>query len=122
MKKTQPETRPSDEATKRTLCWNKDAQPQALRVEMADGSFLVLPYDHLGFVKFEPHNDGDLVHVFLSTHDIEIRGTNLRELGLAFQKCAVDWVRALPARYSPRPETDYVWIKSIAINEIQTAQ
>ena len=120
MKKTQSETRTSDEATKRTLCWNKDAQPQAFRVEMVDGSFLVLPYDHLGFVKFEPHNDGDLVHVFLSTHDIEIRGTNLRELGLAFQKCAVDWVRALPARSSPRQDADYVWIKSIVVQEVQT--
>lgn len=119
MKKTQSETRPSDEATKRTLCWNRDAQPQAFRVEMADGSFLVLPYDHLGFVKFEPHNDDDLVHVFLSTHDIEIRGTNLRELGLAFQKCAVDWVRALPSRFSPRPEADYVWIKSIAVCDVE---
>ena len=86
---------------------------------MADGSFLVLPYDHLGFVKFEPQKDGDLVHVFLSTHDIEIRGMNLRELGLAFQKCAVDWVRALPARSSPRADDDYVWIKSIAVHEAQ---
>jgi hypothetical protein len=69
-------------------------------------------------VKFEPQKDGDLVHVFVSTHDIEIRGMNLRELGLAFQKCAVDWVRALPARSSPRVDDDYVWIKSIAVNEV----
>ena len=119
MKATQPEARASGEATKHTLCWNKDAQAQALRVEMADGSFLVLPYDHLGFVKFEPQKDSDLVHVFLSTHDVEIRGTNLRDLGLAFQKCAVDWVRALPARSSPRPDADYVWIKSITVHEAQ---
>lgn len=120
MKKTQSETRPSDEATKRTLCWNKEAQPQAFRVEMTDGSFLVLPYDHLGYVKFEPGHEGDLVHVFLSTHDIQIRGTNLRDLALAFQKCAVDWVRALPARSSPRPDADYVWIKGIKVSEIQS--
>jgi hypothetical protein len=118
MKTTQPQARAAGEATKHTLCWNKDPQAQALRVEMADGSFLVLPYDHLGFVKFEPQKDGDLVHVLVSTHDIEIRGMNLRELGLAFQKCAVDWVRALPARSSPRVDDDYVWIKSIAVNEV----
>jgi hypothetical protein len=119
MKTRQPEGQASGEATKHTLCWNKDPQAQALRIEIADGSFLVLPYDHLGFVKFEPHNDGDLVHVFLSTHDIEIKGMNLRELGLAFQKCAVDWVRALPARSSPRADDDYVWIKSITVHEAQ---
>jgi hypothetical protein len=43
---------------------------------------------------------------------------NLRELGLAFQKCAVDWVRALPARSSPRVDDDHVWIKSIVVNEV----
>jgi hypothetical protein len=118
MKTRQPDGQAPGEATKHTLCWNKDPHAQALRVELADGSFLVLPYDHLGLVKFELHNDGDLVHVFLNTHDIEIWGTNLRELGLAFQKCAVDWVRALPARSSPRVDDDYVWITSIAVNEV----
>jgi hypothetical protein len=55
-----------------------------------------------------------------SAHDIEIRGTNLRELGLAFQKCAVDWVRPLPARSSPRADAANVWIKSITIHEAQS--
>jgi hypothetical protein len=117
MKTRQAEGQASGEATKHTLCWNKDPQAYALRAEMADGSFLVLPYDHLGFVKFEPQKDGDIVHVFVSTHDIEIRGMNLRELGLAFQKCAVDWVRPLPARSSPRIDDDYVWIKNIIITK-----
>jgi len=119
MKTRQLEEHASGETTKHTLCWNKDSQAQALRVEMPDGSFLVLPYEHLGFVRFESGNDGDLVHVFVSTHDIEIRGMNLRELGLAFQKCAVDWVRALPARSSPRSDDDYVWVKSIEVREVQ---
>ena len=118
MKTSQPEARPAD-TTRHTLCWNKDPQAQALRVEMTDGSFFVFPYDHLGYVKFAPGNDGDFVHVFLSTHDVEIRGTNLRELGLALQKCAVDWVRALPARSAPRADADYVWIKTITVNEVQ---
>lgn len=119
MKRSHAENRDTDVPQTHPLCWSKDAQAQAFRVEMDDGSFVVLPYDHLGFVKLEPQKDSDLLHVFLSTHDIQITGRNLRALGLAFQKCAVDWIRALPARSSPQAEDDYVWIKNITLRDIE---
>jgi hypothetical protein len=105
------------ETARQPLCWNRDVQAQALRVELTDGSFYVFPYDHLGLVKFEPQKDGDQVHVLVGRYEIQIAGRNLRELGLAFQKCAVDWVREMPARYDLDADGNQVWIKSVTVDE-----
>jgi hypothetical protein len=55
-----------DENHKRHPCWNRDVQAQALRVELADGSFYVFPYNHLAFVRFGHGHDHDTLHVVLA--------------------------------------------------------
>ncbi|HUJ11139.1 MAG TPA: hypothetical protein VL171_14045 [Verrucomicrobiae bacterium] len=100
-------------------CWNKDHQTQALRVELSHGSSYVFPYRRLAFARFEPGNDHDTLHVLLDTHQIQITGKHLREVLLAIQRFAVDWVRELPSRYAPQADDDHAWITSITISEPQ---
>ena len=108
-----------DEDPKNPSCWNRDTQVHSLRVELADGSFYVFPYNHLAFVRFESGNENDTIHVSLDAHEIQIVGKNLRGLGLAFQKFTVDWVKELPARYNPLASDDHACIRSITVNDTQ---
>jgi hypothetical protein len=59
-------------------------------------------------------------NVCLDTHEIQIIGKNLREVELALQKFAVEWVRESPARYSAQAGDDHTWITSITVNEVQS--
>ena len=99
--------------------WNKDAHAQTLRVQLTDGSFYIFPYSRLQFARFERRTDQDQLHLVVDTHEIQIIGKHLHELGLAFQKLAVDWVRELPARYATTPNPDQAYIGSIKVTEIQ---
>lgn len=100
------------------VSWNKDAQAQLLRVELADGSFFLFPYGHLSVVRYNRHKEDDLLNIRFASHEIQITGKHLRELGLAFQKFAVDWVKELPARYAATANHDSVYIASIKVTEI----
>ena len=106
-------------AGKHFVCWNKDTQVQMLRVHLVDGSFFLFPYGHLDMVRLERHGESDLLNLSFARHDIAITGKHLRELGLAFQKLAVDWVRESPARYAALANSDSAHITSIKVNELQ---
>jgi hypothetical protein len=43
--------------------------------------------------------DSEIVRITFATHDVEITGSDLRELLHALQDFAVKWVRATPERY-----------------------
>ena len=108
-----------DDARKNLTCWNRDTQAQCLRVELADGGLYIFPYNHVACVRFEPGNGIDTLCVGADTHEIQITGTNLREVALAFQKLAVEWVKALPARHGALSGDDDARINSITVKEIQ---
>ena len=101
--------------------WSKDPQAQLLRVELADGSFFLFPYGNLSVVKFDRHNADDLLNLRFASHEVQITGKHLRELGLAFQKLAVEWVKEMPARYAPTANGDSGCIATIKVTEMQTA-
>ena len=122
MKRSQTNDPPSGDLPKRNfLSWNRAAQPRCLRVELADGTFFVLPYQHLVCVRFEPGAD-EAINITISGHEVKIMGKNLRELALAFQKFTVDWVKELPRRYVAVANGEGVHIASIAVTKIQAQQ
>lgn len=100
-------------------CWSREACAQALRVELGGGISYVFPYARLAFVRGEYASDHETLHVSLDTHEIQIAGKNLREVEVALQKFSVEWVRELPARYSPQAGDDHAWITNITVSEIQ---
>jgi len=115
MKRSQSKDAPSGDPPKGNfLSWNRAVQPRCLRVELADGTFFALPYQHLVCVRFEPGTE-DTINVTIARHEMKITGKNLRELALAFQKLTVDWVRELPARYAALANHDSVHIAGIKV-------
>jgi len=122
MKRSQSNDALSGDLPKRNfLSWNRAGQPRCLRVELADGTFFVLPYQHLVCVRFEPGAD-EAINITISGHEVKIMGKNLRELALAFQKFTVDWVKELPRRYVAVANGEGVHIASIAVTKIQAQQ
>ena len=101
------------------VCWNKDMQAQALRVE-ADGRTFIFPFTHLVFAVLESSSDAEELRVSLTTHDIRIRGRNLHEVALAFQKLAVDWIRPIPTRFVALAEKGASVIEKIEVTDLQS--
>ena len=113
-------------ANRHTGCWNETGQAQALRVELNDGSFFVFPYVHWMFAKLERSADHESLTVSFATHDLQISGRRLRDLGIALQKFAVDWIKENPERYTDFASKDAAWIERIEIvehpNEVQSSE
>ena len=89
-----------------------------LRLEMDAKSFFLLPYHHLELVKFESGEGLDTLTLSFLNRTVCITGKNLRDLGLALQDRAVEFVKPMPVfdRYSSlvRNETS---VKAIEIEE-----
>lgn len=115
----QPDEKSADRES--LVCWNKDNQSQALRVE-TDGKVFVFPFSHFLFAVLDSSSSSEELRVSLTTHDVKIRGRNLGELTLAFQKLAVDWIRAIPSRFVPLAEADASIIEQIEVTELQSEE
>ena len=100
------------------VAWEQNPQAQALRVDLEDGVFFVLPYSHFAFAHFARETDRETLRVSFTTHDVRVSGLNLRELGLALQKLTVDWIREVPARYAVLSEKGCTFIERIEIAEV----
>ncbi len=119
MKTNQVDDRPATETvSKNYVSWNKDTRALSLRVEFSNGNFRLFPYGHLSAVGFERHGDDDVLNLRFAGHEVEITGKHLRELGLAFQKLAVDWVRELPARYVAIAIHEEAYVARIKVSEL----
>lgn len=115
---TEPRIEGEESGKKQPVCWNKDAHVQCVRVELGDGRFFILPYVHFAFANLEREGDDDVLTASFTTHDLRIVGKNLRELGIALQKFAVDWVKAAPARYATLTTKDTVFIQALEVKEV----
>ena len=100
------------------LAWENNPQAQALRVDLQNGTFFVLPYSHFAFAHFERKEDAETLRVSFTTHDVHVSGRNLRELGIALQKLAVEWIREVPTRYAALAEKGGTVIERIEITEV----
>ena len=89
-----------------------------LRLELDSKSFYLLPCHHLELVKFEAGEGQDTLTLSFLKRTVLITGKNLRELGLALQDRAVEFVRLMPAldRYSSLAGNE-ASIKAIEIEE-----
>ena len=120
IKANQNEPRPLEgekSGKKQPVCWNKDPHVQCLRVEVGDGRFIIFPYVHFAFAALEREGGDDVLTASFTTHDLRIVGKHLRELGIALQMLAVDWVKAAPARYAALTSKDSVFIQSLEVTE-----
>jgi len=98
---------------------NSDPVPvDNLRLELDSKSFYLLPCHHLELVKFEAGEVQDTLTLSFLKRTVLITGKNLRELGLALQDRAVEFVRLMPPldRYSSLAGNE-ASIKAIEIEE-----
>ena len=120
IKSTPSETRPPESTAddkKLLVCWSKDAQAQCLRVELSDDNAFIFPYTHLTFASMEREKARDVLTASFTSHDLRVVGKNLRELAIALQRLAVDWIKPAPTRYVALASSDAVFIETIEVNE-----
>jgi hypothetical protein len=86
-------------------------------VELSDDRSFIFPYTHLTFAAMEREEGRDVLTASFTTHNLRIVGKNLRELGIALQRLAVDWIKPAPARYAALASSEAVYIEIIAISE-----
>ena len=91
-----------------------------LRLELNPKSFYLLPYHHLELVKFEAGEGLDTLTLSFLKRTVLITGKNLRELGLALQDRAVEFVKPMPVfdRYSSVAGKEAL-VKTIEIQDNQ---
>ena len=100
------------------VMWAHNPQAVALRVDLQNGVFWVLPYCQFAFAYFARETDCETLRISFTTHDVRVLGRNLSDLGLALQKLAVDWIREIPRRYNVPSEKGAVFIERIDVTKV----
>ena len=98
MKHRSESNKPARPAT--PICWHRQTAFACLRIEPPSGELRVFPYQHLVTAVLTRLDDGEMLHLVFSSHEVEITGRNLRDLLLALQDFAVKWVRSTPERFA----------------------
>jgi len=112
----------SVEMSSKTLeCWSRDAQAQALRVELGGGSWFIFSYSHFLFASLERSEDQDVLRISFMTHDVRVRGCGLMALLNAAQKMSIDWIKPLPSRYEKFVAAGVVFVEKIDVKELRDA-
>jgi len=88
-----------------------------IRLELTPTCFYLLPYHHLEVAKFESAHDSDTIALSFVNHKVRITGRNLRNLAVAFQERAVEWVMPVPEKYAEVSEGALGLIQSIEIEK-----
>ena len=100
-------------------CWQREAPCACVRIETSAREVHLFPYQHLVTVSLNETDDSEILCLAFSSHDVEIRGRNLRPLLLALQDFAVKWLRSIPERYHRLAGDKGGVITSIRIKEAQ---
>ncbi|MEO6739424.1 MAG: hypothetical protein ABIP20_04175 [Chthoniobacteraceae bacterium] len=123
IKSSQSESKAAEPAaaSRSIACWNEDAQTQALRVELKGGDFFVFPVSHFLCAEFTRGAEGDLLRLAFTTHEVKIRGRHLREVALALQRLAVEWIREIVPKYAALAGPDAAIIMAIEVAALADA-
>ena len=88
-----------------------------IRLEMTPTRFYLLPYHHLELAEFVSAHDSDTIALSFVNHKVRITGRNLRNLAVALQQRAVEWVMPVPEKYAEVSEGALGLIQSIEIEK-----
>ena len=88
-----------------------------IRLELTPTRFYLLPYHHLELAEFVSAHDSDTIALSFVNHKVRITGRNLRNLAVAFQQRAVEWVMPVPEKYAEAWERAQGLIQSIEIEK-----
>jgi hypothetical protein len=97
-------------------CWTREESPCA-RLELADGSWLILPYAQMQSAWLRPESPIETLELRFASYQVRIAGGNLSKLAVAFQKEAVESVRITAKSERLSQGDGPTWIASIEVEE-----
>jgi hypothetical protein len=112
------QSRQSSKAGECETCWTREESP-CFRLELANGSWLILPYGQMQAVWFHSESPAETLELRFPPYRVRIGGGNLHKLAAAFQKQAVESVR-ISAKSERLSQGDGpTWIASIEVEETE---
>lgn len=106
------QSRQSNKEGECETCWTREESP-CVRLELADGSLLILPYGQMQAVWFHPESPTETLELRFPPYQVRIAGGNLGKLAAAFQKQAVESVRITAKSERLSQGEGPTWIASI---------
>jgi hypothetical protein len=100
-------------------CWRRERDCVCLRVEPKPGESFLFPYQHFTVAHHACSDDGEMLEISFSTHDLVLHGRNLSDIARALQGLGVEWIATAPKRYESLPESDSVLITRIEIKTVE---
>lgn len=86
------QSRQSSKEGENETCWTREESP-CVRLELADGSWLILTYAQMQSAWFHPESPTETLELRFPPYRVCIAGGNLSKLAVAFQKQVVESVR-----------------------------
>jgi hypothetical protein len=81
--------------TKTPECWASDPQARGLRIEIAAGQSLLLPFDQFAFAELKSEGKQQHLRLVFATHEISLRGHALRRIEAAMQRMELSFLAPL---------------------------
>jgi len=97
-------------------CWTREESP-CVRLELANGSWLILPYAQMQAAWFYPESPTETLELRFPPYRVRVDGGNLSKLAVAFQKQAVESVRITAKSERLSQGDGPTWIASIEVEE-----
>lgn len=110
------QSRQSSKESEGETCWTREESP-CVRLELADGSWPILPYAQMQSAWFYPESPTERLELRFSPYQVRIAGGNLRKLAIAFQKQVVESVRISTKSERLSQGDGPTWIASIEVEE-----
>lgn len=110
------QSRQSSKESEGETCWTREGSP-CVRLELADGSWPILPYAQMQSAWFYPESPTERLELRFPPYRVRIAGGNLRKLAFAFQKQVAESVRISTKSERLSQGDGPSWITSIDVEE-----
>jgi hypothetical protein len=100
-------------------CWESGKNVPCLRVEFVSGETFLFPYIHLVSARYYTENAEETLQITFVSHEMIIKGHDLRQISLALQNFLVQAVIELAPRYQNLREASGPLITSIRVTAVK---
>lgn len=111
------QSRQSSKESEGETCWTREESP-CVRLELADGSWPILPYAQMQSAWFYPESPTERLELRFPPYQVRIAGRNLSKLAVAFQKQTVESVRICTKSERLSQGDGPTWIVSIEVEDV----
>jgi len=109
-------------ATKPPECWASDPNARALRVEIAPGHAILLPFDQFVWAESRTEGPGQVLRLVFAAHEVVVRGQALRKVETAMQRMELSHLACLPGSYRSLVADGQPVIREIAVQEVKASE